>query len=279
MIDAHHHFWEIARGDYGWLTPELRPLYRDFGPADLASVLARHGLSRTILVQAAPTVAETEYLLALADAASFVAGVVGWVDFTSRTAPDTIARLAGNALLVGLRPMVQDIADDDWLLRADLKPAVQAMIDHGLTFDALILPRHLPRLLRFVERYPGLPVAIDHGAKPAIRDRAIESWRSNLAVLARHPKIRCKLSGLVTEAAPGWSKEDMRPYCGILLDLFGPDRLMWGSDWPVVELAGGYDAWRTLSLEVLSPLNARGREAVLGGNAAAFYLASRGRSV
>ena len=156
-IDAHHHLWEIARGDYGWLTPDLAPIHRDFTMSDLAPILARHGIQATILVQAAPTEAETRYLLALAARHPVVAGVVGWADFAAADAPDAIARLAADPRLVGLRPMVQDILDDDWLLRPDLVPAFEAMVRHDLVFDALVLPRHLPRLLAVARRHPDLP--------------------------------------------------------------------------------------------------------------------------
>lgn len=213
MIDAHQHFWRIARGDYGWLTPEKGPIHRDFGPEDLAPLLAKHGISRTILVQAAPTVAETEFMLEIAATSPFVAGVVGWVDFTSPDAPDTIERFARHPLLVGLRPMIQDIADDDWMLRDDLAPAMNAMSAHGLVFDALVLVKHLSRLARFVTRYPDLAVVIDHGAKPQIRDKAFTAWRNAIAPLSAYPHVTCKLSGLVTEASPDWTAHDVRPYC------------------------------------------------------------------
>jgi L-fuconolactonase len=277
-IDAHQHFWRLARGDYGWLTPALTPIHRDFLPADLAPILARHGIARTILVQAAPTVAETAFLLALARDTPFVAGVVGWVDFAARDAPDVIARLAADPLLVGLRPMVQDIADDDWLADRALAPAFDAMVAHGLVFDALVLPRHLPRLARVVERHPSLAVVVDHAAKPPIRDgaRGLEPWRGALATLARAPQVACKLSGLVTEAAPGWDVDALRPFVAQVLEAFSPSRVLWGSDWPVVELAGGYDRWRAATATLVAGLAAPDRAALLGGNAARTYLARSG---
>ena len=171
QIDSHQHFWRLDRGDYGWLTPQLAPIYRDFSPDDLAPVLARHDIARTILVQAAPTVAETEFMLEIASRTPWVAGVVGWVEFTAEDAPETIARLAADRTLVGLRPMVHDIADVDWLARADLAPAIRAMIEHDLVFDALVKPPHLPALRRFIERFPELRIVIDHGAKPDDRPR------------------------------------------------------------------------------------------------------------
>jgi L-fuconolactonase len=272
MIDAHQHFWRIARGDYGWLTPALAAIYRDFGPADLAPILARHGIDATILVQAAPTVAETRFLLDLAGETSFVAGVVGWAPLAAPDAADRIARLAEEPKLVGLRPMVQDEADDDWLVRPALATAFDAMIAHGLVFDALVLPRHLPRLLRVLDRHPDLVVIVDHGAKPRIRDGALAPWAAAMADVATHPLVACKLSGLVTEAPDEAGLATLRPYIDTLVELFGPRRLLWGSDWPVVELAGGYDRWHGLAREALSDLDDAARAAVFGGNAERIYL-------
>lgn len=274
-IDAHQHFWRLDRGDYGWLTPALASIHRDFLPDDLAPILTRHGIDHSILVQASPTVAETEFLLALAKGTSFVAGVVGWVDFEAADAVAAIARLAADPLLVGLRPMVQDIADDDWLLRSQLDPALRAMIDRDLVFDALLLPRHLFRLVILLARHPDLRVVIDHGAKPPIREgtAALDPWRDAMAQVAAFPNVCCKLSGLATEARPGWAIAELAPFVEHLLQVFGPQRLLWGSDWPVVDLAGGYDHWRAATLELLQPLNAGELAAVLGGNARRVYLA------
>ena len=276
-IDSHQHFWRVARGDYGWLTPAVGPIYRDYGPADLQPILARHGIARTILVQAAPTVAETEFLLGIAADANFVAGVVGWADFAAPDAAATIARLARDPLLVGLRPMVQNIADDDWLALPELAPALGATREHGLVFDALVLPRHLSRLLVVLDRHPDLTVVLDHAAKPFIRDGLLDPWREDVAAIAARPRTTCKLSGLVTEAAEGWTVGQLRPYVDHLLRVFGPSRLLWGSDWPVVERARGYDSWRAASEELLRSLSPAERDAILGGNAARVYLGSRGR--
>jgi L-fucono-1,5-lactonase len=277
QIDAHQHFWRLDRKDYGWLTPAAGAIYRDCMPADIEPLLARHGIAATVLVQAAPTVAETDFLLAVAANAPFVAGVVGWVDFAAPDAVATIARLASNPLLVGLRPMVQDLTDDEWLLRTDLAPGFAAMARHGLVFDALVLPRHLPRLLVFLDRHPNLRVVLDHGGKPQIREARLDPWRADVAAIAARPHASCKLSGLVTEAAAAWRTDDLRPVAEHLGAVFGPDRLLWGSDWPVVERARGYDAWRSASLELLAPLAEPDRRSVLGGNAARIYLSGRGR--
>jgi L-fuconolactonase len=272
QVDAHQHFWRLDRGDYGWLTSALAPIHRDFAPEDLAPILARHGIGRTILVQAAPTEAETRYLLEVARVTPFVAGVVGWTDFDARDAPDAVARFAREPKLVGLRPMVQDIDDDDWLVQPGLAPAFEAMIAHGLVFDALVLPRHLPRLARVLERHPQLRVVVDHGAKPRIAARDLDGWRRDIAAVAAFPQACCKLSGLATEAAPGDGLAELAPAIDALLRAFGPQRLMWGSDWPVVNLAGGYDRWREISLAALAGLDAASRAAVLGGTAERVYL-------
>jgi L-fuconolactonase len=277
QIDSHQHFWRVARNDYGWLTPSVGAIYRDYGPDDLAPILRRYGIDKTILVQAAPTVAETEFMLDLAAGAPFVAGVVGWVDFTAADAAATVARLARDRKLVGLRPMVQDIADDDWLVRPDLAAAFHALKRHRLVFDALVLPRHLSRLLVVLDRHPDLPVVVDHGAKPFIRDGRLDPWRADMAAVAARPNTVCKLSGLVTEARPDWTADQLRTYVEHLLGVFGPQRLMWGSDWPVVELARGYDAWRKTAEQLLAGLAAPDRAAIFGGNAARVYLSGATR--
>jgi L-fuconolactonase len=276
-IDAHQHFWTLARGDYGWLTDKLAPIYRDFSPSDLQPILARHRIEKTILVQAAPTVAETEFLLGIGAATPFVAGVVGWADFESAETPQVVARLAGNPLLVGLRPMIHDIADDRWMLRDDLAPTFEAMIAHGLVFDALVRPQHLRPLAKLLARYPKLAVVVDHGAKPLIRERRLEPWREDIVAIAAHPLAACKLSGLVTEAGANWAALDLRPYVDHLIEVFGPSRLLWGSDWPVVDLGGGYVRWIEATATLLAPLKARDRDAILGGNAQRVYLGKRGR--
>ncbi|WP_134494653.1 amidohydrolase family protein [Microvirga pakistanensis] len=276
-IDAHQHFWRVSRGDYSWMSPDVGVLYRDYSPEDLQPLLARHGIDRTILVQAAPTVAETEFMLQTAEGAPFVAGVVGWVDFAAPDAPSTMARLATHPLIVGFRPMVQDIPDDDWLLRPDLAPAFRNLVERRLVFDALVLPRHLSRALVIADRFPDLSIVVDHGAKPFIREGRLDPWRADMAALAARPNVACKLSGLVTEARADWAVDDLRPYVDHLLDVFGPERLLWGSDWPVANLAGGYDRWLAATLDLIATLSDAERNAILGGNAARIYLTGRGR--
>lgn len=276
-IDGHQHFWSLARGDYGWLTPALGVIHRDFGPSDLAPLLAEHGIERTVLVQAAPTEAETAYLLDVAAKTPFVAGVVGWTDFDAPDAGERIATLAGDPLLVGLRPMVQDIADDDWLAHPELAPGFEAMIAHGLVFDALLKPRHIAPMLTVLERHPDLACVIDHGAKPDLVSGDLTAWRDGTSALATHPRLICKLSGLVTEAASDWTLETLRPVVEHLLASFGPERLIFGSDWPVVTLRASYAQWIEAAEALLAGLTETQRTAVFGGNARKLYLSQRGR--
>jgi L-fuconolactonase len=276
-IDAHHHVWRLARGDYAWLTPAMAPIYRDFSLADLAPHLFAAAIEGTILVQAAPTESETLFLLDIADSADVVRGVVGWTDFDAVDGISRIEALSERRLLVGLRPMVQDMVDDDWLLGASLAPLLATMAGHDLVFDALVLPRHLPRLLRVVDRHAGLQFVLDHCAKPHLATGEIAEWRRDIARIAEHPNIVCKLSGLVTEAARDWEIGNLRPAVEQVLDCFGPGRVLWGSDWPVVDLAGGFEKWFAAAEILLADLSADEKTAIFGGNAERVYLAKRGR--
>ncbi len=275
-IDAHQHFWAVARGDYGWLKPELTTLYRDFQPNDLTPILQAQGIEGTVLVQAAPKVAETEYMLELAAAHDFIKGVVGWVDFESPDAVRTIETQAANPKLVGLRPMIQDIPDPDWVLRPELRPAFEAAVAHDLVFDALTFPRHLPNLRKLIARHPGLRVVIDHGSKPRIAAQEIDGWAADMRAIADESAAYVKLSGLVTEAGPEWTVDDLKPYVEVLLDSFGPDRVVWGSDWPVCTLASSYERWCDATESLLSHLEDRERAAILGLNAVRLYRLATG---
>lgn len=268
-VDAHHHVWRIGRGDYGWIKPG-DALHRDCTLADLRPLLG--DIQATVLVQAAPTEAETAYLLNVArNSGGLVRGVVGWEDLSARDAPTRIAGHAHEPLLKGIRPMLQDIADSGWILQAGQRAAMHAIEDADLCFDALIQPRHLPAIRGLCARHPGLKLVVDHGAKPAIASGSFQPWADDIAGLARESRAWCKLSGLVTEAGPSWRVDDLRRYVNHLLGCFGPSRLIWGSDWPVVDLAGGYAAWRDATMLLLRDLSDQQREAILGDNAVAFY--------
>ena len=268
-VDAHHHVWRLSRDDYGWLTPDL-PIHRDYTIDDLRPLLG--DITATVLVQAAPTEAETAYLLDVArNSSGLVRAVVGWVDLIRHDAPARIASLAGQPLLKGLRPMLQDIAETGWILREGIQPAIKAIVDAGLRFDALVQPRHLPALTRLCALHQDLQLVVDHGGKPAIASGDWQPWADDIARVARETQALCKLSGLITEAGRDWCLNDLGRYVDHLLVCFGTDRVMWGSDWPVVNLAGGYARWREAAERLLAHLPGAERDAILGGNALKFY--------
>ena len=240
VIDAHQHFWSLSTPGHEWPTAQEAPIFRDFGPSDLAAEAAGVELAGTVLVQSQPTDADTDWMLALARDTSMVAAVVGWVDLAAPNAPERIAALSHDPKLRGLRPMLQSISDTDWLLQDAIRPALEAMVASGLRLDALVQPRHLPMLARLAERHPDLPIVIDHAAKPRADLGTLDPWRAEIKALA-DLGFYCKLSGLRTEQAAGQSADALIPYVEHLVEAFG-DRLMWGSDWPVLHLAG--DDWR-----------------------------------
>lgn len=271
MIDAHLHFWRIGAQGCAWPTPDLAVLHRDFGPEDLAALGAPLGLTGAVLVQSQANDLDTDWLLQLARAEPLILAVVGWTDLAAADAPARIADLAHRPKLRGLRPMLQDLADDAWILDPALEPAVAAMIAHDLTFDALVRPRHLPGLLTFAQRWPDLPIVIDHGGKPDIAARGLDPWRDDIAALAALPRVFCKLSGLLTEAGPDPSPDLLAPYVAHLVAVFGPSRLMWGSDWPVVNLAGDYADWRELARRLSGLSQPDDLAALFGETARRFY--------
>ena len=269
-VDAHQHFWRLDDRDGAWPPASLTAIYRDFLPPDLTGALARHAIGQTVLVQSLPTEADTHFMLSLADQNSFIGAVVGWTDLKASDAPQRIAALAAHPTLRGLRPMLQEL-DDNWIADPALAPAVQAMCAHQLTLDALVLPRQLPALLVFAERFPELPIVIDHGAKPLIAAGDIEPWRADMLRLAALPQVYCKVSGLVTEARADWNIDHLRPYVDTIVDAFGAQRVMWGSDWPVLDLAADYDRWQAVSAALLATRSDAERQAIFGATATAFY--------
>ena len=271
IVDAHQHYWNPARGDYGWMPPDHPVLARPYGPADLSGSLATYGIERTVLVQAADSVHETEYMLGIADATPSVVAVVGWVDFEKPGDLAHLTRLARHPKFRGVRPMIQDIEDVDWMLREDVQWGYRALIDLDLSFDALGFPRHLDNFHRLLTRYPQMRVVIDHCMKPQIRDGAFEDWAAGMTRLARDTGAYVKLSGLVTEANDGWGTDDLRPYADHVMQSFGPDRVMWGSDWPVCQLQASYAQWRDVAGELTEGLTSAERARVFGGTAAEFY--------
>ena len=270
-IDCHQHFWLRERGDYDWLTPALGAIYEDFLPKDLAPLLTQAGVSKTVLVQAAETDAETDFMLDLANQSAFIAGVVGWVDMAAPNALARLEQLKGQPFFKGIRPMIQDIPDDNWMLDASLDPAFRYLIDHGLCFDALVKPQHLDNLYTLLKRYPTLNVVIDHGAKPNIAGDHYNEWAEKLAKIAQDTQAFCKLSGLITEADASQGFSSLEPYADLLLESFGAKRLMWGSDWPVLNLASNYADWANWSQTYIAKLSEGDQQSIWGGAAADFY--------
>ena len=271
MIDAHQHLWRIGRNDCVWPPPELAAIHRDFEPADLKAVAEPLGVKGSILVQSQPSDRDTDYLLGLAAADPFILGVVGWAELKAPGAPARIAALAARPKLKGLRPMLQALEDDAWIADVALDPAIDAMVTAGLGLDALVFTRHLPHLEAMARRRPDLTVIIDHAAKPPIAAGDLDPWREQMRRLADLPQVWCKLSGLLTEAAPGAGAEALSPYVEHLLQVFGPDRLIWGSDWPVMLLAGDYAGWLDMARQLTVRLGEAARRGIFETNARRAY--------
>jgi L-fucono-1,5-lactonase len=272
-IDAHHHFWQIGRYPYAWIEP-LSVLERDFGPDDLAPLLERHRIERSVLVQTIASLDETLWFLELARHNPLIAGVVGWVDLTDPAIEETLDELIAKhgRRLVGLRHNLHDEPDDRWILRDDVLRGLTAVAERRLAYDLLIRPRHLAVVLKLVERLPNLKFVIDHAGKPAIATRGWDDWASPLELVAKHPLVYCKLSGLITEADwQRWRPSDLKPYIDHVLSAFGPGRVMFGSDWPVCLLAGSYDRVIKAIEENTTSLGSAERAQVFGGTAEKFY--------
>ena len=275
IIDAHQHFWNPARGDYGWLTPDL-PIHRVYGPGDLAPLMQAAGVDASIVVQAAPTAAETDYLLGIARAAPSLLGVVGWIALDAPDAAAQVKARAADPLFLGLRPMLQDIAQPDWILRPELEPGLRAVAEAGKVFDALALSHQIGVVDELAARHPDLSIVLDHGAKPTLGSKPdMAAWQAGIAKLARHANVACKLSGLLTELRPGGGAADVKQAADILFDQFGPDRLLWGSDWPVLTLAGTYQAWFTQAHALVAAHGPQAVAAVMGENALRIYHPSK----
>ena len=276
IVDSHHHFWTPGRYDYYWMTgPALEPIRQPYRPADLQPLLKTAGVDLTVLVQTVPSVEETREFLEIAADTPFVAGVVGWVDLTDPAAETTLAELKagrGGEYLVGIRHMVHDEPDAEWLLRPDVQRGLQAVAHAGLAYDLLLRPRELPAALEVVKAHPHMRFVIDHLAKPEIAAGRIAEWTELISPFGEQSHVMCKLSGMVTEANwSSWTPEDLRPYVETVIDIFGIDRVMFGSDWPVSRLAAEYGQVKSALEAALPRLTAAQEAAVFGGNAIRFY--------
>ncbi|WP_326841858.1 amidohydrolase family protein [Streptomyces sp. NBC_01558] len=275
-VDAHHHVWDLAVRDQDWITgPELRPLRRNFGMPDLEPEAAAAGVDRTVLVQTVTVAEETPELLALTRENPLVAGVVGWTDLTRPDVADELARLRelpGGHRLKGIRHQVQGERDPGWLLRPDVRRGLEAVAEAGLVYDLVVLPHQLPACVRAAADRPGLTFVLDHLGKPPVASGALEPWASAVRALAALPNTVCKFSGLVTEAHPARRTPDaLRPYADTVLAAFGPDRIMFGSDWPVCTLAATYGEVLQIAEELTTELSPEEREAVFAGTATRVY--------
>lgn len=271
-LDSHQHFWEYDPVQHVWMTEAMDVLRRDHLPDELRPLLRAAGFGGTVAVQARQMIEETAWLLQLADGHDFIKGVVGWVDLRSPQLRGQLERFARHPKLVGVRHVVHDEPDVEFMLRPDFRRGIAQLREFSLAYDLLLFPRHLPVAARLVEEFPEQPFVLDHIAKPAIRDGAVSPWREDLQRLAAFPNVWCKLSGMVTEAPwEQWRPGDFRRYLDIVVEAFGPERLMIGSDWPVCTLSGSYGDTLRIVGDYVQPFPPDVREGILGGNCARFY--------
>ena len=272
VIDAHHHLWNYDIEDYAWIGPEMNVLRRDFTPTDLHVEMQQAGVDGAIAVQARQTLQETEWLLSLAAPNDFMRGVVGWAPLIDAAVSDDLQRLAAQPKLKGIRHVLQDEPDDFYMLRNDFNAGITQLRRFNLVYDVLIFERHLPQTIQFLDRHPDQVFVIDHIAKPRIREGVLSPWRENLKELARRSHCFCKLSGVLTEADwQNWRPEGIHPYLDAALDAFGPNRCLFGSDWPVLLLADSYAGWVATVKNFVSRLSSTEQARVLGGTAAEVY--------
>ena len=271
-IDAHQHFWQYNQQDYGWIGPAAKVLQRDFLPADLELAMASVGIHGAVSVQARQSLVETRWLLDLATRHTCIRGVVGWLPLTAPDAQAHIAAAAANPKLKALRHVLQDEADDHYILREDFNRGIRMLGLHHLAYDLLIFERHLPQTIKFVDQHPHQIFVVDHLAKPRVKQQLIEPWRKLITQLAMRANVYCKISGIMTEADhQHWTSADLQPYLQTALQAFGPRRLMFGSDWPVCLLAGSYLRWHQTVAEFIAPLTPDEQNRIMGDTAIEAY--------
>jgi len=272
-IDSHHHLWKYSAAEFGWITPEQRIIRRDFLPEDLETLMHHFGIEGTVAVQARSTLEETAWLLGLAEKHPLIRGVVGWVPLTDGAGVKrSLEQFAGNRKLRGVRHVVQDEPDPRYILRKDFNEGMSALREFGLRYDILIFERHLPAAIEFVDRHPNQTFVLDHVAKPRIKDKILSPWDRNMRELAKRQNVYCKLSGMVTEAdQQTWTSADLQPYIDVVLAAFGPRRIMYGSDWPVMLLACDYVRWYGTVTNAIAKLSKAEQDRIMGGTAAEAY--------
>lgn len=271
-IDSHQHFWKYNPAEYGWISDQMKVLRRDYLPAGLWPELQRNSFHGSIAVQARQTLTETQWLLELADQNPFIKGVVGWIDLCAADAEQQILKFVKNPRFVGVRHIIQDEPDEAFMLRAEFINGLRCLQKYDLTYDLLIFPKHLTNAIKLVDQFPGMRFVIDHLAKPLIKKQIISSWREGLIEIAHYPNTWCKISGMVTEADwQNWKYEDFVPYLDTVLESFGPDRVLIGSDWPVCTLAGNYHKVIAIVLRFIEKYSSGQQAAILGQNAKIVY--------
>ena len=272
IIDSHQHFWQVGKFDYPWMSSDVEILYRDYLPATLKPIIARNGVTKTVLVQASNSLAETRWLLGLARRNQFITGVVGWVDLIDPHLDRTLVELTSDSHFKGVRHLVESESDDDWLIQPAVIEGLRTLSEHAVPYDALVHTRHLRRVRIVAESCPGLSLVIDHMAKPGIESGSISEWARELQDVAAFPNIYCKLSGLVTEANhSSWTVADLKPFVETALELFGPNRMMFGSDYPVCLLASSYERVLWSFQELLKDLDDEQHQRIFRENARKFY--------
>lgn len=275
-IDSHHHFWIYNSSEYGWISENMNILRQNYLPGQLKTELSSVGFDGSIAVQARQSLEETQWLLKLADENSFIKGVVGWIDLCSPRAEEQLIQFSRSPKLIGVRHVIHDEADDNFMLRPDFVNGIGLLQKFGLTYDILIFPRHLPNTLQLVSQFPRQVFVLDHIAKPLIKDQKLSPWKEQIEKLAQFDNVYCKLSGMVTEADwENWKPEDFAPYLDAVFAAFGPDRLMIGSDWPVCRVAGSYQKVMELVLNYIETFSESDRSKILGLNALTAYHLNR----
>lgn len=271
-IDAHHHLWRYRQAEYDWIDDSMAELKRDFLPEDLTSEMATAGIDGAIAVQARQTVEETRWLLEAAEQCDAIRGVVGWMPIACDGLEEVLQQFADRPKLKGLRHIVQAEPNENYILRDDFNGGIRTLTSRGLVYDILIYERHLPQTIRFVDRHPDQVFVLDHVAKPRIRELIVEPWAKNITELAKRPNVWCKVSGMVTEADWNhWNSETLRPYLDVVVQAFGPTRLMAGSDWPVCLVAAGYQEWFTLLRNYFTNFSQPERDSIFGLTATEVY--------
>ena len=273
-IDSHQHFWTPSRGDYFWMPENDKILSRTYSIDDLKNEFKKTKVDHTVLVQAAPSNAETEYMLGIADSSEIISGVVGWINFEDPNQIKQLKKFSKHKKFVGVRPMIQDISDVNWMLKKDLNWAFDALIDMNLTFDALGYPKHLDNFFIVAEKHPSLKIVIDHFMKPKIcenKPEEFDTWKLGMKKLSELKNVYCKLSGIVTEACENWKEGDLKPYAEHVFNIFGSEKIMWGSDWPVCRLRSEYNKWFNTAKNLTRKLGTKENEDIFGKTAIKFY--------